>query len=130
MDSPVLIDTSIWIDYFRKEPRAHEEVERLIDASRVRVARMIVAELIQGAKTDREIAVVTQLPDLFAVLHESATTWERAGHVSHRLKRQGKTVGLGDCYLAALAEEHAAALYTKDKDFQVIKTVIDLVLFA
>ena len=129
MVKPVLVDTSIWIDYFRKEKRAYEEVGRLMDEARVCLASLILAELIQGAKSDKETTVLRNLPSMFRVLEEDPSTWEKAGLLSYRLKRQGKTVSLGDCYIATLAHENDVLLFTRDKDFEVIKTAVSLSLF-
>jgi len=126
----VLVDTSIWIDYFRKQKRVYEELSRLMDETRICLARLILAELIQGAKSDREVTTLNDLPSVFRVLEEGPSTWEKAGLLSYRLKRQGKTASLGDCYIATLANENGVLLFTRDKDFEVIKAVVNLSLFS
>ena len=130
MDKLVLVDTSIWIDYFRKQKRVYEEVSRLMDETRVCLARLILAELIQGAKSDREITILKDMPNVFRVLEEGPSIWEKAGLLSYRLKRQGKTVSLGDCYIATLAHENDVLVFTRDKDFEAIKTVVNLSIFS
>lgn len=101
-----------------------------MDEARVCLARLILAELLQGAKSDKETTILRDLPSVFRVLEEGPSTWEKAGLLSYHLKRQGKTVSLGDCYIATLAHENDVFLFTRDKDFEVIKTAVKLSLFS
>ena len=118
-DNLVLIDTSVWIDYLSNKGSPFEEtVDRLLEGGQVACSALILAELVQGARSEREIS---QLKEFFRPVHWIAGAdrhWEQAGELSYRLKRSGKTVGLTDCYLAALANEAGARILTADKDFQ------------
>ncbi len=54
-DKPVLIDTSVWIDYFRKSNTALAgQVDDMLDNVEICVPKIVIAELIQGAKTEKE----------------------------------------------------------------------------
>ena len=114
----VLIDTSVWIDYLsRKDPPLGEIVDQLLENDRVACAAIVLSELIQGAKSEKEIR---QLRIFLHPLHWIQGTdahWERAGELSFRLKQSGKTANLTDCYIASLAQSAEAAVLTRDKDF-------------
>lgn len=47
-----IIDTSVWIDYFRKQSAAlSEAVDAVLSGDDIYIPRIVVAELIQGAKS-------------------------------------------------------------------------------
>ena len=115
----ILIDTSVWIEYFRNQSTAL--VGLVAEAARSReicVPRVVMAELMQGAKSEREIAVIEQFMDAFTVIDQTEQTWLKAGRLSHELKRKGKNMSLTDCYIAVLALENKCAVFTLDKHFK------------
>ena len=69
-ETPVLIDTNIWIDHFA---RANKQVTALLEAGRVVMHPYIVAELALGSLRDRvmTLASLEFLPELpVAEVHE------------------------------------------------------------
>jgi hypothetical protein len=128
LDRPALIDTSVWIQYFRKREEVYHKVNELIDSGRVYCLRLIIAELIQGAKTEREIEVIKDLTRIFPMLKENPDSWENAGILAFRMRKAGKSIGLSDCYIAILAKQNNAAIYTFDKHFEEIKSYEDITL--
>ena len=128
LDKPVLIDTSVWIDYFRKRGEAYHKVSELINSGKVCCLSLIIAELIQGASTEREIDVIRDLPQVFPLLAESPDSWQNAGILSFHLRKAGKRIGLADCYIATVAKENDAAIYTFDRHFEEIKEHADIAL--
>lgn len=125
----VLLDTSIWIDYFRKKAPLIAAVDRLIDEERVCVAYLVVAELLQGCKTDLEFNILKQTTQVFPLLEERPNTWIFAADLSRRLRCEGQSVGLADCYLATLAHQHAVQLWTQDRHFLTIQKQLKIVLY-
>ena len=128
LDKPVLIDTSVWVDYFRKKGEAYHKVNELINSRNACCLSLIIAELIQGASTEREIDVITDLTQVFPQLEESPDSWEKAGFLSFHLRKSGKKIGLADCYIATVAKENNAAIYTFDKHFEEIKKHAEITL--
>ena len=118
----VLIDTSAWIDFFRKKEPIYDTVLGIIDTCHVCCAGIIIAELIQGAKSLREVEIIKEFIHVFDFLKETPAIWESAGKLSFLLRSKGKPVGLADCYIASLAKSHDAALLTLDSHFQTIKS--------
>lgn len=54
-----IIDTSVWIDYFRKQSAAlSEAVDVVLSGDDIYIPRIVVAELIQGAKSLRWISIL------------------------------------------------------------------------
>jgi predicted nucleic acid-binding protein len=124
----VLVDTSVWIDFFRKNDPAYSKVLKLIDEDRVCCMGIILAELIRGAKSKEEIKALKDFSYVFSFLEESAKLWEKAGELSFSLKKSGKRIGLSDCYIAIAANRGKAAILTLDDHFNTIKEQMDIVL--
>jgi predicted nucleic acid-binding protein len=125
----VLVDTSVWIEFFKKREPWHGIVSGLIDDKRVCCTGLVLAELIQGAKSEKELGVLGDFRHVFEFLAESTDLWQTAGELSHALLRKGKSVGLADCYLAATAKANRAALLTLDKHFEVIRGIAGIELY-
>lgn len=123
----VLVDTSVWVDYFRgaSAPVA-EKLDLLLSEAEVCVPKIVVAELLQGAKSDREVAAIENLLEALTIIDHGANTWLRAGRLSRGLRSRGNTVHLIDCYIAVIAEESGCALLTLDEHFQEINTLLPL----
>lgn len=126
----VLIDTSVWIDFFRKRQPVHSAVVELLDSDSVCCIGLIVGELMQGAKSERELSVIKDFIHVFQFLPESTNLWEKAGQLSYTLRRKGVTVGLADCYIAVSAIEAGAQLFSLDSHFEVIRNQSKISLFS
>ncbi len=122
----ILVDTSAWIEFFRKKEPWHRAISGLIDDKRICCLGIILAELIQGAKSEKELAVLRDFRHVFEFLEESIDLWQAAGELSNTLQRKGKPVGLSDCYLAAAAKAHNAKILTLDKHFEVLKSTVGI----
>jgi len=123
----VLIDTSIWIDYFKnKNLLLSRRVDDILSTENVYVPRIVIAELIQGAKSDKEISVIEEFIDAFNIVDQQQDTWIRAGKLSNSLKKKGITVNLTDCYIALIATENYCRIFTLDEHFKNIKKILSI----
>jgi len=125
----VLVDTSVWIEFFKRKEPWHRAVSGLMDDKRICCAGIVLAELLQGAKSEKELSVLRDFRHVFEFLNESVDLWQAAGELSHALLRKGKSIGLSDCYLAVAAKTNNAMILTVDKHFEVIKGVAGIALF-
>ena len=118
----VLIDTSVWIAYFKDpDSRFSDKVDELLTSAHVYVPKIVIAELMQGAKSEKEIAVIEDFFEAFTVIDHTENTWEQAGRLSFSMKRKGITIHLIDCYLAITAQENNCKLFSLDEHFKSIK---------
>src|SRR5271157_631711 len=124
----ILVDTSAWIDFFRKKEPLYSRVLKLLDEDRICCTGIVLAELIQGTKTREEIKGLKDFVYVFTFLGESIKLWEKAGELSFNLKRAGKQVGLADCYIATAASEGKVGVLTLDEHFGIIREFLDLKL--
>jgi len=125
----ILLDTSIWIDYFRKKDPIYDRVEGLIEEDQVAIIRFITAELLQGAKSAREFNTLKGSVEIFHLLEETPDSWTEAARLAYELRQTGKTVGLADCYITVLALQHNVLLWSLDHHFQLIRTKRPIKLF-
>ncbi len=122
MKGKVIIDTSAWIDYFQSARRGFSDrVDEILKNCDVYAPKVVIAELIQGAHSNKELSVIESFMDAFHVLEESGETWLKAGRLSFSLKKKGKTINLTDCYIAVIAMEQSCAIFTLDKHFKGIQ---------
>jgi predicted nucleic acid-binding protein len=132
MRDRVLIDTSVWIDYL--QGTASEELQRLVDdlmeGKEIIVPMIVLAELIQGARSEKDIAVIREFLEAFTIVGEGKTTWMDAGKLSYDLKKKGKTINLADCYISVIAKEHHATILTLDKHFKDMHNVARVELIS
>jgi predicted nucleic acid-binding protein len=125
----ILIDTSAWINFFRdKTPPFSQKVDEFLSRNDIYVPKIVVAELIQGSKSEREVMAVKEFLEAFHIVDQKEDTWIKAGELSYRLKRKGKKVNLADCYIAVIAEEYGCQIFTLDEHFRDIKTAIEIKL--
>ncbi len=126
----ILVDTSAWIEFFRKKEPWFSVVSGLMDDKRICCSGIILAELIQGAKSEKELSVLRDFRHVFEFLDESVDLWQAAGELSNALQRKGKSIGLSDCYLAASAKTYKVKLLTLDKHFAVIRGAAGIELYV
>ncbi len=116
----VLVDTSAWIEFFRKRDPYYHVVSELMDDDRICCLGIVLAELLQGAKSEKELSTLKEFLHVFDFLPETPELWEKAGELSFSLQRKGRASGLSDCYIAVAAQASEAAIYTLDRHFSAI----------
>lgn len=121
-DDKILIDTSIWIEYFRnKESTLSILVDEILTDHDVYVPKIVLAELIQGARSEKEIAAIESFADAFHVVDGREDAWLKAGKLSYALKKEGKNIHIVDCFIAVVAQEYECGVLTLDKHFSEIQ---------
>ena len=126
----VLIDTSVWIEFFRRHEPHYGIVSRLIDEEQVCCTGIILAELMQGARSEKELAVLEDFPQVFTFIPETPQLWADAGRLSFQLRRKGLTIGLSDCFIAVAAASARAQVATLDSHFGVLCKPAKITLFS
>lgn len=114
----VIADTSIWINAQRR-PESGDSVEfwRLYDGREIVMVGPVLAELLHGSRTQREFDVLLAHLDALSYLEVDQGTWSLVGRIRRDLGHEGALIGFSDSITAALAIQHACAVYTLDGDF-------------
>lgn len=128
----VLIDTSAWIEFFRPDgdARYRMAVSRLLDDNHATLCGIISAEILRGARSDREYRT---LADRLATLHYLTTSeslWTTMGSLGSHLLRKGVLVPSADLLIATIAMQHRIPILQKDRHFPLIAKHTALQLFS
>jgi predicted nucleic acid-binding protein len=126
----VLVDTSVWIEYFKDTN--HEvclKLDNILNKSEIYVPEVVIAELIQGAKSEKEISFIEQTFKAFYIIGHKKDTWSQAGSLAFRLKKKGYTIHLIDCYIAVIAKAYRCEIFTLNRHFKKIKQVENISLY-
>lgn len=123
----VLVDTSAWIEVFRKPPRLR--IEEVVDFDEIVTCLPVLQEVLQGFTSDAAFRTAREsmlaLPIVESPL--GAAVWLDAVDLYRRARRAGLTVRSGvDCVIAACAIRHGLTVLHKDRDYTAIARVSDL----
>lgn len=125
----ILIDTSIWIEYFRdKSSPIAEVLDRILAEDEVCVPKIVMAELIRGAKSEKEVSIIEDFFDAFHIIDQKEESWIKAGKLSYKLKKKGENIHLFDCYIAIIAQENSCTVFTLNRHFKEIQKIMDISL--
>ena len=113
----VLIDTSLWREYFRKEEKVFPRINALMDAGRVCTLNFIIGELVAEAATEEEKKACQDFHRIFPVLPEPENAWIQAAAWIRKMQKQGQKLALRDAYVAWMAKTHGVQLWTRNLGF-------------
>lgn len=111
----ILIDTSVWIEFFRKTDKSIDIqlCEHLENAHAIAIS-VVFGELLQGVRSVREEKIVLEYWKNLPKVNEDNLFIE-SGRLSFQFKLFPKGVGLLDCYILAAARRYNLNLWTLDK---------------
>jgi len=116
----VLVDTTVWIDFFADRSEAHvaalqELIEKEDDLC---LCGVILAEVLQGIRSEADYIETKDYLDDLLFLPMRQATFVRAAELYRSLRRQGVTIRKPvDCMIASVAIEHDIRLLHNDRDF-------------
>lgn len=121
MKANTLVDTSIWIEYFNKpDSKNGNRLQQMLAEGKVCGAGIILTELLQGAKIEKEFDIILNNYTALPLLEENINTWISAGKISFTLRRKGIVIPTTDLLIAALALESNCKVFTLDQHFMKI----------
>ena len=123
-----LVDSSVWIDYFRGAKNAHtEHLDNLLDQveEEVGVADLVVFEVLRGFSAPRAQARAQALLLSTTVVEIGGLDNAlNAAKLYQRLRETGRTVRSPiDVLLASYCMAHGHPLLHRDADFESLKTL-------
>ena len=123
----VLVDTSVWIQFFRvpDSPEA-TALDVLLSLAPVATCAPIRTEVVSGAPTLREFRRLRELFGALVDLKLPEDVWNRLEEHRFTLARRGHQAAVVDIIIALTAQAHQVALWTLDRDFDKISSVIPL----
>ena len=124
----VLVDTSIWIDYFRGGGNS-KDLDFLIDENLIVTNDIILAELIPYLKIKMQMKVIELLQEVnkFSLdIH-----WEEIIEFQVKcLKGGANGVGIPDLIIAQNAKQNNCKVYSLDKHFRLLNQVLKVKLYG
>ena len=122
--SQILVDTSVWVDYFNgKNPKAGM-LSDLIDGNAICTNDLILAELIPFIRHAGESKLVELLASVEK--HEIKIDWRRIiEYQTLNLKKGINKVGIPDLIIVQHALDHQLTLFTFDKHFELMSKIHD-----
>ena len=122
------MDTSAWVDFLGGEKSAVSRVGKLLAAGAAVICGPVSAELLSGARTSGEYAILKELGEGLDWLPDPAGAWNRVADYRFALARAGFLAGLVDILIAITAFDAGLTLLTRDRDFARIRTVVPIEL--
>jgi predicted nucleic acid-binding protein len=116
----VVVDTSVWIEYFRTTSEVSDLLKSLIRENRAVVVGPVLIELLQGTKSQKEYQAVLNVLSGLPYLDSPWGLWVAAGQLSASLRKQGITLPAMDVLIAISAMENRCAVLTFDAHFEAI----------
>ena len=130
----VLVDTSVWINYFRKiSTKGVTKLEELLDRKRpFYITGVIYQELLQGATSQKDFQRLLEYfsTQIFAYVRDPVASYSNAALIYQQCRGKGFTIrSTVDCLIAQIAIEHQLSLLHDDKDFDSIAKVSKLKIY-
>ena len=124
---PVLIDTSVWIDYFRTGLLTHV-LDPLLSENQVLTNDLILAELLPYLEVRRQNSLITLLKQVERLPLE--IDWEEIINLQVCCLKNGfNGLGIPDLIIAQIAMQHSVPVLSRDKHFQMLKEAVGLEFF-
>jgi len=125
----MLVDTSVWIDFFAARNTAQVvALESSIDQREdLCLCGVILTEVLQGIRDDRQYKQTESLLSNLIYLPMDRSTFLLAANIYRTLRSRGITIRNSvDCMIAAVCIEHEANLLHNDRDFDHIADIFGL----
>jgi predicted nucleic acid-binding protein len=115
----VIPDTSIWIEFFKNKRPFFDEISSLIEVNELIGLSFIFGELLQGAKSGTERAILQEFWRVLPKIEET-DLFIRAGLESGLHKWMDKGIGLIDSAIILAARSSGARIWTLDKKLALV----------
>jgi hypothetical protein len=119
----ILVDTSVWIDYFAGAQTAvtADFKSAIANAEDLCICGVICTEVLQGIRNDKEFDTVRQILDDLIYLPQEKSTHLLAATIYRTLRKKGKTIRKPiDCIIAAVCIENSVFILHNDRDFDFV----------
>lgn len=116
----ILVDSSVWIDYFRGVPTPRtDRLDALLGVEPVLVGDLILTEVLQGFRSQRDFDRALRLMRSMEVVQIGGQDIAiQAARNFRTLRQRGQTVRKTiDCLIATRCIEDGHALLFSDRDF-------------
>ena len=117
MKDKILADTSVWIEFFKKESEIGDKLSSLLAEGSVTICGIVIFELLQGIKSDKEKSIILNAISELPYIEMNKALWEKSATLSSTLRKKGIVIPLSDILIAAISLEYDLSIFTLDKHF-------------
>ena len=122
----VLVDTSIWIEYFRSGNNS-EKLDFLIDENLLVTNDLILAELVPFLRVRNQRKIVKLLYNINKL--ELYINWDQIIEFQFKCLKNGLNgIGIPDLIVAQNAKQNRCEIYSLDGHFKLMKDILELQL--
>ncbi|MDQ6764417.1 MAG: PIN domain-containing protein [Bacteroidota bacterium] len=132
MTNGTVIDTSIWIDYFKSLQNENAQIiNHLIDVNEVIILPVILQETLQGIKEDKIFEFTREWMLAFKYITiDYVNVSLKSAELYRFLRKKRITIRKpNDCLIAAICIENNISLFHNDKDFDNIAKYTSLIIY-
>lgn len=123
----ILVDTSVWIDFFKGQERAIP-VNKLIDLNNICINDLILAELVPSINQKKELDLIEILESVHRVPIE--IDWNQIITMQTANFRNGiNSVGIADLIIVQNAIQNDLEIFAFDKHFGLMKELSGFKLY-
>jgi hypothetical protein len=121
---PVLVDTSVWVEYFRSGNNS-EKLDFLIDENLIVTNDLILAELIPFLKVRKQRKLTNLLLNINKL--NLSISWGQIIEYQYKCLKNGLNgVGIPDLIIAQNAKQNNCEIYSLDNHFTLMKDILTL----
>ncbi|HKK64908.1 MAG TPA: PIN domain-containing protein [Clostridia bacterium] len=125
--SKMLIDSSVWIEYFKSENK-HKVIDELIEENVICTNKLILTELLPYLYIKKENELIDSLNTIEKI--EIKINWDTITKMQIKNIKNGiNKVGIPDLIILQNVIENDLILYSIDKHFLLMKKVFDFNLY-
>jgi len=122
----VLVDTSIWIKYFRIGNN-FEKLDFLIDENLIVINDLILAELVPSLRIRNHRKIIKLLNNINKL--DLSINWNQIVEFQFKCLKNGLNgIGIPDLIIAQNAKQNHCDIYTLDRHFELMKDILKLQL--
>ena len=118
----VLVDTSIWIEYFRTGNNSGK-VDFLIDENLIVINDLILAELVPSLRIRNQRKIIKLLYNINKL--ELSINWDQIIEFQFKCLKNGLNgIGIPDLIIAQNAKQNQCEIYSLDNHFKLMKDIL------
>ena len=102
----------------RAKSRISNHLKEFISNNLVFSTGVIIAELLQGVKTNKEREIIVDIFNTIEYIEITKEIWMESGNLARELRSIGKKIPLTDILLACCAKKYQYYIFTIDKHFE------------
>jgi len=123
----VLVDSSVWIDYFRAGTN-NDRLDELIDNNLVATNDLILTELVPYLLLREQRRIVERLNAVEKI--ELTIDWGQLIQWQYRCLKHGQNgIGIPDLIIAQNTVQNRCLLYSLDYHFELVKQIVNIELY-